>query len=75
MKQADIRSKVYKVIALAVKNHSQSYNITVMQNLEFYDHLPDPMAELVTVLAKDFDYSQLGDEVLKSVVSYPLIQV
>jgi condensin complex subunit 1 len=36
-----------------------------MQSLQYYEHLAEPMAELLTVLAKEFDYSQLGDEVLR----------
>lgn len=41
--------------------------MTIMQNLQYTEHLSEPMAELVTILAKEFDYSQLGEEVLRCV--------
>lgn len=39
--------------------------MTIMQNLQYTEHLSEPMAELVTILAKEFDYSQLGEDVLR----------
>lgn len=39
--------------------------MTIMQNLQYTEHLAEPMADLVTILAKEFDYSQLGEEVLR----------
>lgn len=43
--------------------------MTIMQNLQYAEHLSEPMAELVTILAKEFDYAQLGEEVLRCVSS------
>lgn len=39
--------------------------MTIMQNLQYAEHLSEPMAELVTILNKEFDYSQLGEDVLR----------
>lgn len=39
--------------------------MTIMQNLQYAEHLSEPMAELVTILGKEFDYAQLGEEVLR----------
>lgn len=39
--------------------------MSIMQNLQYTEHLSEPMAELVALLAKEFDYSQLGEEVLR----------
>ena len=36
-------------------------------NIPAHDHLAEPMAELVAVLAKEFDYARLGEEVLRTV--------
>ncbi|KAJ7756752.1 non-SMC mitotic condensation complex subunit 1-domain-containing protein [Mycena maculata] len=69
MKLQDIKLSVYKVICLAVKHHGHALNaqITIIQSLQFYEHLSEPMAECLTILAKEFDHAQLGDEVLREV--------
>ncbi|OCH87806.1 hypothetical protein OBBRIDRAFT_889536 [Obba rivulosa] len=69
MKSQGIRLGVYKVICLAVKQHGHGLaaQISIMQSLQYYEHLSEPMAECITVLAKEFDYSQLGDEVLREI--------
>ncbi len=41
--------------------------MTIMQNLQYTEHLSEPMAELVTLLATQFDYSQTGEEVLREI--------
>ncbi|KAF9457593.1 non-SMC mitotic condensation complex subunit 1-domain-containing protein [Collybia nuda] len=69
MKNEKIRMGVYKVICLAVKHHGHSLavQITIMQSLQFYEHLSEPMAECLSVLAKEFDHAQLGDEILREI--------
>ncbi|KAJ7086035.1 non-SMC mitotic condensation complex subunit 1-domain-containing protein [Mycena belliarum] len=71
MKSQDIKLSVYKVICLAVKHHGHSFaaQITIIQSLQFFEHLSEPMAECLTILAKEFDHAQLGDEVLREVAS------
>lgn len=71
MKVQDIKLSVYKVICLAVKhhNHSLTAQIAIIQSLQFYEHLSEPMAECLTILAKEFDHAQLGDEVLREIAS------
>jgi condensin complex subunit 1 len=67
MKNNEIKMSVYRIICIAAKNHGQAFNaqMSIMQNLQYTEHLSEPMAELVTILAKEFDYSQLGEEVLR----------
>jgi len=36
-----------------------------MQNLTYFEHLSEPMAELLHILSDTYDYSQLGEEVLR----------
>lgn len=69
MKSQAIKLPTYKVICLAVKHHSHALaaQITIMQSLQYYEHLSEPMAECLTVLAKEFDHSQLGDEILREI--------
>lgn len=74
MKNLQIQQEIYKILCLATKNHGQSFGVqtTVLQNLQYYEHLAEPMAELVIMLAKDFDYTQLGEEVLRCVSTLPI---
>ncbi|KAJ7178708.1 non-SMC mitotic condensation complex subunit 1-domain-containing protein [Mycena crocata] len=71
MKSQDIKLSVYKVICLAVKHHGHiiTAQITIIQNLQFFEHLSEPMAECLTILAKEFDHAQLGDDVLREIAS------
>ncbi|TFY76678.1 hypothetical protein EWM64_g7334 [Hericium alpestre] len=69
MKSNEIKMGAYKVICLAVKHHGHALaaQISIMQSLQYYEHLSEPMAECLTVLAKEFDHAQLGDEVLREI--------
>ena len=71
MKSNDIRLGVYKVICLAVKHHGHGFGaqISIMQSLQYYEHLSEPMAEALTVLAKEFDHPQLAEEILREIAS------
>ncbi|KIK92248.1 hypothetical protein PAXRUDRAFT_830137 [Paxillus rubicundulus Ve08.2h10] len=69
IKDTTIKMNVYKVICVAVKNHGHALaaQINIMQSLQYYEHLSEPMAELLSFLAKDFDHAQLGDEILREI--------
>ncbi|KIJ36936.1 hypothetical protein M422DRAFT_178703 [Sphaerobolus stellatus SS14] len=69
MKREEIRLGVYKVICLAVKHHGHGFGaqISIMQCLQYFEHLSEPMAEALTVLAKEFDHSQLAEEILREI--------
>lgn len=69
MKFQDIRLGVYKAICLAVKHHGHilTAQITMMQSLQYYEHLSEPMAECLAVLSKEFDHTQLSDEILREI--------
>lgn len=69
MKNNDIKLGVYKVICLAVKNHGHGFGaqISIMQCLQYFEHLAEPMAEALTVLVKEFDHPQLAEEILREV--------
>jgi condensin complex subunit 1 len=38
---------------------------SIMQSLSYFDHLSEPMAELLQILAEQYDYPQLADEILR----------
>jgi condensin complex subunit 1 len=41
--------------------------INVIQNLTYFEHLSEPMAEFLHILAETYDYPQLADEILREI--------
>jgi condensin complex subunit 1 len=39
--------------------------ISILQNLTYFEHLSEPMAEFLHILAEQYDYPQLADEILR----------
>lgn len=75
MKVVEVRQQVYKIFCLAAKNHGQAFGVqtSITQNLQYFEHLSEPMAELVSILAKEFDYAQCGDEILRTIANKSFI--
>lgn len=48
-------------------NTSTAAQINVIQNLTYFEHLSEPMAEFLHILAETYDYPQLTDEVLREI--------
>lgn len=69
MKTEAVRLGVYKTISLAVKHHGHgvSAQISIMQSLQYYDHLSEPMAECLFALATQYDHTQLCDDILRDI--------
>ncbi|KAF9558299.1 ARM repeat-containing protein, partial [Agrocybe pediades] len=69
MKTQEIRIPVFKAICLSVKNHGQAPAIQdhLIFNLPYSDHLAEPAADLLTLLYSEYDFSQLGDELLRQI--------
>lgn len=67
VKNTAIRMHVFKVLCIAVKHHGHAYGAqtSVMQNLTYFEHLAEPMAEFLNILAEQYDYAQLAEEVMK----------
>ncbi|KAK4185647.1 putative condensin complex subunit 1 [Podospora australis] len=67
VKNTSIRMHTFKVLCVAVKHHGHAYaaQISIVQNLTYFEHLPEPMAELLHILAEQYDYPQLADEILR----------
>ncbi|CAG9973319.1 unnamed protein product [Clonostachys byssicola] len=68
-KSVPIRMHCFKVLCIAVKHHGHGYaaQINVIQNLTYFEHLSEPMAEFLHILADTYDYPQLTDEVLREI--------
>ncbi len=69
VKSTAIRMHAFKVLCIAVKHHGHAYasQIAIVQNLTYFEHLSEPMAEFLHILAEQYDYPQLADEVLKEI--------
>ncbi|KAG8832801.1 Condensin complex subunit [Serendipita sp. 399] len=69
MKIEKIKAGVYKSICVAVKGHGHgfAFQISLLQSLQYFEHLSEPMAEILDVLDKEFDVSGVGDEVLREI--------
>ncbi|KAL9480268.1 hypothetical protein ACSS6W_005054 [Trichoderma asperelloides] len=69
IKTTTIRMHCFKVLCIAVKHHGHGYaaQINIIQNLTYFEHLSEPMAEFLHILAETYDYPQLTDEVLREI--------
>lgn len=38
---------------------------SIIQNLSYFEHLAEPMAEFLHILSEQYDYPQLADEILR----------
>ncbi|OHE98608.1 hypothetical protein CORC01_06059 [Colletotrichum orchidophilum] len=67
VKSTSIRMHAFKVLCIAVKHHGHAYaaQISIVQNLTYFEHLSEPMAEFLYILAETYDYPQLADEILR----------
>ncbi|GKT56130.1 condensin complex subunit 1 [Colletotrichum tofieldiae] len=67
VKNTSIRMHAFKVLCIAVKHHGHAYaaQISIVQNLTYFEHLSEPMAEFLHILAETYDYPQLADEILR----------
>ncbi|KAF2845177.1 hypothetical protein T440DRAFT_559124 [Plenodomus tracheiphilus IPT5] len=69
VKNKAIRDHCFRVLCFAVKRHGHAYTAqtSINQSLTYFEHLSEPMAELLFTLADNFDYPQLTEDVLKDI--------
>lgn len=69
MKSATVRKALFQVMGLAVKLHGQALSVqtSILQALQYYEHLAEPMAELLAQLRIEYDVERLGEDVLRDV--------
>jgi len=72
LKNNAIKMRIFKTLCLAIKHqqHGIGAQTAIVQNLQYYEHLSDPMAELLQILTEQYDYPHLTDEILR----YPRIK-
>ncbi|KAI9676869.1 MAG: Condensin complex subunit [Caeruleum heppii] len=71
VKSTPTRMHVFKVLCIAVKHHGHGFGAqtSIIQNLSYFEHLSEPMAEFLHILAEQYDYPQLADEILRELSS------
>lgn len=69
MKVVSTRMYMYKTICMAVKHHGHAPTAQsiIIQNLNYFTHLHQYMAEMLKILHDQFDHSQLTEDVLREV--------
>ncbi|ODQ82595.1 hypothetical protein BABINDRAFT_159148 [Babjeviella inositovora NRRL Y-12698] len=69
VKQVAIKMFMFRVIAMAIKSHghASAAQNAIMQNLTYFFHLTGTMAELLKVVAEEYDYTNITDEVLREI--------
>ncbi|CAI6335145.1 unnamed protein product [Periconia digitata] len=69
VKSTVIRMHCFRVLCIAVKHHGHAYTAqtSINQSLTYFEHLSEPMAEFLQILAEQYDYPQLTEEVLRDV--------
>ncbi|KAI5286512.1 Condensin complex subunit, partial [Ascosphaera aggregata] len=67
VKNMTIRMYAFKVLCIAVKHYGHAFaaQTAIVQNLTYFEHLAEPMAEFLHILADQYDYPQLADEILR----------
>ncbi|KAL6233498.1 hypothetical protein BDW75DRAFT_187117 [Aspergillus navahoensis] len=67
VKSMAMRMHAFKVLCIAVKHHGHGFGAqtSIVQSLTYFEHLSEPMAEFLHILAEQYDYPQLSDEILK----------
>ncbi|KAI4260919.1 MAG: hypothetical protein LQ352_000074 [Teloschistes flavicans] len=66
-KNTALRMHAFKVLCVAVKHHGHAFGAqtSIIQNLSYFEHLAEPMAEFLQILAEQYDYPQLAEEILR----------
>ncbi|KAF9352012.1 Condensin complex subunit [Mortierella sp. NVP85] len=69
IKISALKQRVYKVLCICIKRHNHEFGAktTILQNLQYWEHTPEPMAELLEMLINEYDYSQLAESILREV--------
>ncbi|KAK4520610.1 uncharacterized protein ATC70_006488 [Mucor velutinosus] len=68
-KSNPIKERIFRVISLCVKHydHLPAAQATIMQNLQYWEHSAEPMAELLVYMVDKQNYTQLADEILREI--------
>ncbi|KAF2730073.1 hypothetical protein EJ04DRAFT_545940 [Polyplosphaeria fusca] len=67
VKVTAIRMHCFRVLCIAIKHHGHGFGAqtAINQNISYFEHLAEPMAEFLRILAQEYDHPQLAEEVLR----------
>ncbi|KAK9370834.1 armadillo-type protein [Lipomyces kononenkoae] len=67
VKNVTLKMHVFKVLCIAIKHNGHGFGAqtSLLQNLTYYDHLSETIAEFLQILYEQYDYPQLADEILR----------
>ncbi|RHZ79040.1 hypothetical protein Glove_152g93 [Diversispora epigaea] len=71
IKDSNIKVRVFKVLSVCVKdyNHAFGAQTSVIQEVQYYDYLSEPMAEFLHMLSSQYDHTKLAEEILSEISS------
>ena len=71
MKITAVRMFCFKVLCVAVKHHGHALGAqtSIVQNLTYFEHLSEPMAEFLHILSEQYDYPQLSAEIMRELAA------
>lgn len=71
MKITPVRMFCFKVLCVAVKHHGHGLGAqtSIVQNLTYFEHLSEPMAEFLHILSEQYDYPQLSSEIMRELAA------
>jgi condensin complex subunit 1 len=52
---------------MVIANTHTAAQISIVQNLTYFEHLSEPMAEFLHILSEQYDYPQLAEEILREI--------
>ncbi|CAO3608092.1 unnamed protein product [Cunninghamella echinulata] len=69
IRSTELKSCAFKILSLCVKHydHLLAAQTAVIQNLKYWEHCAEPMAEWLYYLIDKYDYGQLADELLREI--------
>ncbi|KAI9306089.1 non-SMC mitotic condensation complex subunit 1-domain-containing protein [Cunninghamella echinulata] len=69
IRSTELKSCAFKILSLCVKyyDHLLAAQTAVIQNLKYWEHCAEPMAEWLYYLIDKYDYGQLADELLREI--------
>ncbi|KTW31051.1 condensin subunit YCS4 [Pneumocystis jirovecii RU7] len=67
VKIVSVKMRIFKLLCVAIKHQGHAFGAqtSLIQGLQYYEHLPEPVAEFLQILSEQYDYPQLLDEILR----------
>ncbi|RMZ76771.1 hypothetical protein DV737_g4643, partial [Chaetothyriales sp. CBS 132003] len=71
MKITAVRMFCFKVLCIAIKHHGHALGAqtSIVQNLTYFEHLSEPMAEFLHILSEQYDFPQLSSEIMRELAA------